>query len=214
MLFALLFMQQWTLQQINETTGSAGYWPYNYTTNPPGNGQGWWCSGSCFLPAVRPPTMISSANQINYRRNLRTYVNGLLSLQYNYPQSYQEVNDAILVDMMFGLGTYNPNTTAFVHEFNIQPANYSWSYSFHGRPTPMPTAFPTTPTIFPSAAPTTPTPAPTLIPSRVPTAMPSNKPSKEPTAKPSRFPTKEPSVFPSKLPTVPPSRIPSKVCNV
>lgn len=117
-----------------------------------------------------------TASQINYRRNLDTYINGLLGLQYSYPQSYQEINDAIiagrdrcmhvcrvdrsihqsmhsfetslslLTDIQFGIGSANPSSSTFVRKAILEPGNFTWAWSFDGFPTPSPTAAPTAPT--------------------------------------------------------------------
>lgn len=112
-------IQQWKLNQMTETTGNTGNWPVPTPAQPPyPYTEGWWCTSRCYLPTVAPT---GSVYGFEVRRNLKTYVEALISL--NVPA----IQDAIVVGFEIGMGTLNPGITAFTRE---KAGAYDWSWTF------------------------------------------------------------------------------------
>lgn len=73
------------------------------------------------MPTVAPT---GSVFVFEVRRNLKTYVEALISL--NVPS----IQDAIVVGFEIGIGTFNPGITAFTRELTVKAGAYDWSWTF------------------------------------------------------------------------------------
>lgn len=152
-----MLYQQWITNRVNETTGTNGSWPWatgaadngecvcpcvmlcacvcvlagsqSYGLNPCTTfaGQGWWCSGNCLLNGTGSAPAGAQVG-INWRRNLKTFVNGLNN--DSLPLAQAAYNDSIIAAFGIDLGGYTPATTSFVESLLVQSSPYSWRWQF------------------------------------------------------------------------------------